>query len=533
MLSPTTLLQLAPGVRTRMDAAGHVLLDAPDGTIVDMGPRGYAALSLFVRPVALGEAIERLEGEEHSATDFAPTMNVINVLIEEGALISPGAGGGTASGWADPVEHARMLHDDRRTGDYLAAVAQAVRPGDVVVDIGTGSGVMAIAAARAGARHVYAIEASDIAGVAERVFVANGVQDRVTLIPGWSRQVQLPEPADVLVSEVIGNEPLEEEILETTLDARRRLLKPEARLIPNALTLLARPLLLPDGDARQRAIGPAAIERWRRAVRHRVPAAAGRRDPGPRQHADGGRDGRAVEACRPAGRPRHVDLTSFDEAVVDGAADLVVDTRRARSTRSRSPSAPISTGTSRTRSIPGAGRLELGDLGLGASRRGAGQARSRAARALQPPGARNTPTVSPASSSNQPRADAARSHPLWVMRERRRPAQCEGFHGREENCDGIRSSTHPPPDDDGGRRCRLRDGQEQGQRAGGPGGPAVPGGAAIRGGPAGARRRPRRGWKLRHWTSSRAWPSCTTSGTLTDEEFAAAKAKVLGIVVRR
>jgi precorrin-6B methylase 2 len=148
-----------------------------------------------------------------------------------------------------------MLHDDRRTGDYLAAVAQAVRPGDVVVDIGTGSGVMAIAAARAGARHVYAIEASDIAGVAERVFVANGVEDRVTLIPGWSRQVQLPEPADVLVSEVIGNEPLEEEILETTLDARRRLLKPDGRLVPNALTLFARPLLLPEIEARQRALG--------------------------------------------------------------------------------------------------------------------------------------------------------------------------------------------------------------------------------------------------------------------------------------
>ena len=57
------------------------------------------------------------------------------------------------------------------------------------------------------------------------------------------------------MAEVIGNEPLEEEILETTLDARRRLLKPGARMIPHALTLFARPILLPEAEVRQRAFG--------------------------------------------------------------------------------------------------------------------------------------------------------------------------------------------------------------------------------------------------------------------------------------
>ena len=109
------------------------------------------------------------------------------MLIEESALVSPGAERARTSGWADPVEHARMLHDERRTGDYVAALAAAVRPNDVVLDIGTGSGVLAVAAARAGARRVYAVEASDIAEVAQRVFVVNGVEDQVTLLPGWSR----------------------------------------------------------------------------------------------------------------------------------------------------------------------------------------------------------------------------------------------------------------------------------------------------------------------------------------------------------
>ncbi len=317
-------MQLAPGVRTRFDAAGHVLLDAPDGTVVDLGPRGYATLSLFARPLALGDAIDRVERQAPS-TDFAPTVNILNVLIEEGALVRPDASGGPASGWADPVEHARMLHDDRRTGDYLTALRAAVRPGDVVLDIGTGSGVLAVAAARVGARRVYAVEASDIAEVARRVFAANGVTDTVTLVPGWSREIELPEPADLLVAEIIGNEPLEEEILETTLDARRRLLRPDARLIPHTLTLLARPLRLPDADARQRAIGRAAVERWRRVYDMEFQPLLDAALPGPVNMPT---EAEVVATWPPVGPSTllvALDLAAFTEASVRASADLIVD----------------------------------------------------------------------------------------------------------------------------------------------------------------------------------------------------------------
>ncbi|HZV10746.1 MAG TPA: 50S ribosomal protein L11 methyltransferase, partial [Novosphingobium sp.] len=189
-LSPDTVLRLAPNFRTRLDAAGHVVVDSPAGTVVDIGPRGFAILSMFSRPLRLGDALERLEAELGGSTDFAPTMSVINRLIEENTLITSVADGAPSSGWADPIEHARMLHDDRRTGDFIRAVTAAVRPGDVVLDIGTGSGVLAVAVARAGARRVYAVEASDIAAVAGRVFAANGVRKRVTLVPGWSRQIE-------------------------------------------------------------------------------------------------------------------------------------------------------------------------------------------------------------------------------------------------------------------------------------------------------------------------------------------------------
>jgi precorrin-6B methylase 2 len=328
-LSPETMLQLAPGIRTRLDSAGHVLIDAPDGTIIDAGPRGFATLALFARPQGLGDAIERLEGDDGSPTDLVPTLSVINMLIEEGALVAPDAGRRPTRGWADPVEHARMLHDHRRTGDYLAALREAVRPGDVVLDIGTGSGVLAIAAARAGARLVYAIEASDIADVAERVFAANGMQDRITLIAGWSRQIELPEPADVLVAEIIGNEPFEEEILETTLDARRRLLKPGARLIPNALTLLARPLLIPEEEARQRAIGQEAVRRWKRLydINFQALLDAASADP-----VNAPTEGEVLARWPPVGPPVRLaalNLNSLDTTSIHASADLVVDAPRA------------------------------------------------------------------------------------------------------------------------------------------------------------------------------------------------------------
>jgi SAM-dependent methyltransferase len=326
-LSPDTPVRLAPGIRTRLDASGHVLLDAPDGTIVDIGPRGFATLSMFARPLSLSAAIERLETGSDDATDFVPTLSVINMLIDEGALAPTDADGGPRRGWADPVEHARMLHDERRTSDYIAALREAVGPDDVVLDIGTGSGVLAVAAARAGARHVYAVEASDIADVAERVIAANAVQDRVTLIRGWSRAIELPELADVLVAELIGNEPFEEEILETTLDARRRLLKPGGRLIPHTLELIARPLLIPDADVRQRAIGRRAIERWRQLYAIEFGPLFDAAAPGPVNNPTEAEVLARWPPVGPAVTLAGVELERYERPTVDAVAELAVGPR--------------------------------------------------------------------------------------------------------------------------------------------------------------------------------------------------------------
>ena len=158
--------------------------------------------------------------------------------------------------------HTLMLNDRVRTSAYLSALREVVRPGDIVVDIGTGTGILAIGAVRAGAKHVYAIEATEIGKTAQELFEANGVADQITLLSGWSNQITLPEKADVLVSEIIGHEPLGENVLETTIDACERLLKEEARLIPRKLKIFGLPLTIPEIELSKRTFTKERIKSW-------------------------------------------------------------------------------------------------------------------------------------------------------------------------------------------------------------------------------------------------------------------------------
>ena len=105
--------------------------------------------------------------------------------------------------FADPAAHVEMLADRGRTSAFSTRFGESVRSDDVVLDLGTGSGVLATAAALSGARHVYAIESSSIADVAQGVFERNGVADRVTLLRGWSTELVLPEPATLMVTEML------------------------------------------------------------------------------------------------------------------------------------------------------------------------------------------------------------------------------------------------------------------------------------------------------------------------------------------
>lgn len=158
--------------------------------------------------------------------------------------------------------HVDMLNDRTRTSSYLESIRRNVRAGDVVLDIGTGTGIYAMAAARAGARHVYAIEAGPIARAARALFEANGLSDRITLLRGWSADLSLPELADVLISEVIGNEPLAEGVVGVTKDALKRLLKPDARLVPSRIRIYGLPVSVPNREIGKLTFTQETLSNW-------------------------------------------------------------------------------------------------------------------------------------------------------------------------------------------------------------------------------------------------------------------------------
>lgn len=195
-----------------------------------------AILDAFSSPRAVGEVLAQVSSG--GAEQRSEASSCIENLARNGVLVAPERRAPLgARGWVKPAIHLIMLDDRARTGGFLHALRSTIQPDDVVVDIGTGTGVLATGAALAGARRVYAVESSGIAEVAARVFDANRVADRVTLVRERSTSVTLPERGTVLVTETIGNDPLDEQLLEIVADAKKRLLEPGARIIPSAIEI--------------------------------------------------------------------------------------------------------------------------------------------------------------------------------------------------------------------------------------------------------------------------------------------------------
>jgi protein arginine N-methyltransferase 1 len=134
-----------------------------------------------------------------------------------------------------------MLADEVRTKTFLRAILSTVKPGDVVLDLGSGTGLLAYFACMSGARRVYAVEAGPIIELARAVCRHNGFQDRVTFLNDWSTNVELPEPVDVILTETIGNVGFEEGLLGWILDAKERFLAEGGRIIPGSVELIVVP----------------------------------------------------------------------------------------------------------------------------------------------------------------------------------------------------------------------------------------------------------------------------------------------------
>jgi type III protein arginine methyltransferase len=142
-----------------------------------------------------------------------------------------------------PAWHFNMMNDATRNTAFRQAIARQIKPHHVVLEIGTGAGLLAMMAARTGAR-VYTCETNlALAMTARGVIAQNGFSNKISIIDkaSWEMDVgvDIPQQADVLIAEIFSAQFLSEDIIPTIEDAKARLLKPGGIVIPAGGSLIA------------------------------------------------------------------------------------------------------------------------------------------------------------------------------------------------------------------------------------------------------------------------------------------------------
>ncbi|MEV5889701.1 50S ribosomal protein L11 methyltransferase [Nonomuraea fuscirosea] len=265
-LTPDVTLRRVPELLVEVESSHRVRVHH-DRRIWEFGPHALSLLDVFYEPVTVAEALQRLRPRLKGRRAVDELLTTLTTMAGAGLLTPDPAEGHSElmfpiGGYGQTYLDVTMLEDPVRKPLFLKAIDEVVGPDDVVLDLGTGCGVLAVAAARAGARHVYAVEPARTGDIAARVVERNGFADRVTIVRGWSSTTELPEKATVLTTDIIGNDGLDMVIWENLQDARRRLLSDDARLIPGSLRARIYLAHMPAGFRSRHRILPAHIMRW-------------------------------------------------------------------------------------------------------------------------------------------------------------------------------------------------------------------------------------------------------------------------------
>lgn len=144
------------------------------------------------------------------------------------------------------AEYGAMIADTARIDAFTRALRRVITTESVVVDIGTGTGILALLACQLGARRVYAIEPNEAIHVAREAAAANGYADRIEFVQALSTAITLPEQVHLVVSDIGGLLPWLQNHVTTIVDARTRFLAPGGTLMPRRDSLWLAPVEAPE-----------------------------------------------------------------------------------------------------------------------------------------------------------------------------------------------------------------------------------------------------------------------------------------------
>jgi type I protein arginine methyltransferase len=215
------------------------------------------------------------------------------------------------------LDYGRMASDGVRMDAYARAIARAIKPGSVVLDLGSGTGIFSLLAVRAGARHVYAVDVNPSVWLIPELAAENGSADRITIHHGSSLEHELPEKVDVIVSDMRGTSPLNGDHASAIRDARTRWLKPGGTLIPARDALFVQAVESYDLAARLES-------GWQSFERLGFSSKAARTSILNTVYDDREAPLLASDVLTSAGQWGSLDYATYDGQVVDGAIDLTV-----------------------------------------------------------------------------------------------------------------------------------------------------------------------------------------------------------------